>query len=368
MKLFEGKSPAERNKLIAAMVLGALALLVVGYNFYGLVFGGKPKTTTTAKSSPSPSPSGSPNENTQVLEPIPAVEDVNAEYQVSPVLYNPLSFLAPIGSRNIFAFYEPPPPTPNEPTPEIIRTPTPEKPTPTLPPPPQPNVYVGFLSPQTVYAGSKGFKFELNGDKFTPDTVIFYNGMQLPTTFVNAQKLTTDISANMIAGAGSVVIEVRSLDGSLFSNQMQFMIQQPPLPEFQYVGLIARQRANNDTAYLLAKGGKEPIGARLNDTVGGRFRVISISNQEIILEDKSLGFKYKLPLYRIGSSGTGSKSGSSSSGGGQQFPNPGFPTNPQIGPNGQPCPPGIPCNPTQPFIPQNNQKKQEEDEDDEDGY
>ncbi|MBA3766327.1 MAG: hypothetical protein H0W99_04935, partial [Acidobacteria bacterium] len=38
MALFEGKTPSERNKLIAAIVLGALALMALSYMFFGSSF------------------------------------------------------------------------------------------------------------------------------------------------------------------------------------------------------------------------------------------------------------------------------------------------------------------------------------------
>ena len=64
--------------------------------------------------------------------------------------------------------------------------------------------------------------------------------------------------------------------------------------------MIARKRYNNDTAYFQEKGKEndKPVGARLNDVVGGRFRLTSISAEEVILEDVSLGFKHKLALFR----------------------------------------------------------------------
>ncbi len=34
MKLFEGKSPAERNKIIAAIVLGVMAVVVLRYTYH----------------------------------------------------------------------------------------------------------------------------------------------------------------------------------------------------------------------------------------------------------------------------------------------------------------------------------------------
>ena len=69
-------------------------------------------------------------------------------------------------------------------------------------------------------------------------------------------------------------------------------------PQFQYIGMIARKRYNNDTAYFLEQGKQTPMAARLNDVVGGRFRLVSVAADETILEDVNLGFRHKLQLYR----------------------------------------------------------------------
>jgi hypothetical protein len=102
----------------------------------------------------------------------------------------------------------------------------------------------------------------------------------------------------MIAGAGSMQIMVRTPDGKLYSQPVMFEVQAPPRPSFQYIGMIARKRFNNDTAYFQEKGKEIPIGARLNDVVGGRFKIASISAGEVVLEDVNLGFRHKLALYR----------------------------------------------------------------------
>jgi hypothetical protein len=62
MKLFEGKSPAERNKIIAALVLGAMALLALTYTFGGSFFGGRKVSVTV---SATPTPTASPRRNTE---------------------------------------------------------------------------------------------------------------------------------------------------------------------------------------------------------------------------------------------------------------------------------------------------------------
>jgi hypothetical protein len=294
MKLFEGKSPAERNKIIAALVLGAMAVLSLGYTFVGNPFGSK--RTVTVSISPTPTPTASPNRNSDTAAAsLPSDEDIILEYTTTPVIYDRTLFYAPEAGRNIFAFYEPPPPTPFSPLPTPSPTPVIEK---TPEPTPTPFLLVGNIMPQSVYAGSQTFRLEVNGDKFTPDSLIYLNGNQLPTTYISPQKLVADVPSNFISGAGSIQILVRTPDGSLYSNQVALNVQAPPVPQFEYIGMIARQRFNNDTAYFQEKGKQTPFGARLNDVVGGRFRLTSISSEETVFVDESLGFKHRLALVR----------------------------------------------------------------------
>ena len=294
MKILEGKNPAERKKIIAAIVLGALAVLSLIYTFGGMFFGGK-KTTVTVSASPTPTATATPSNNAPLTAlQLPNRDEMNDRWTVEPVVYNPNSFYAPDAGRNIFAFYEPAKPTPYVPTPEVIKTPPPPTPIPT----PEANVIISFITPQNVYAGAKAFRLEVNGDKFTPETFIYWNGSQLPTNFISPQKLTADVPANLISGEGSRQIEVRSADGKLFSYPITLNVQAPPKPQVKYVGMIARRSGNNDTAYFMEQGKQTPFGARLNDIVGGRFRVVSISAGEVVLEDNSLGFRYRIPLER----------------------------------------------------------------------
>ena len=293
MKLFEGKSPAEKNKIIAAIVLGVMAVSALTYTFGGSFIGGSRKVNVTV--SASPTPTGSPRPNSSIVAALPNDAELILEYTTTPVLYNPGSFYAPDAGRNIFAFYEPPPPTPYVPP-----TPTPPKPEVFVPQPTPipPPLLVGFVTPQSVYAGSKSFRMEVNGDKFTPDSLIYLNDTQLPTTFVSPQQLVAEVPSNLISGAGSMFVIVRTPDGGLYSNQVSLNVQAPPVPQFQYIGMIARQRFNNDTAYFQEQGKPLPMGARLNDVIGGRFRLISISAKETIFEDVNLAFKHRLALVR----------------------------------------------------------------------
>jgi hypothetical protein len=294
MDLFKGKTPAERNKIIAAGVLGLLSLVAL-YLAFGR--GSSSSTTTvTVRTSPTPRPATSTGTNAAALS-LPSPDEQTLAYESTPVVYTPGSSYAPDAGRNIFAFYEPPPPTPwVYVPPKPTATPTP-KPTPVPTPLP---FTLASANPGVVYAGSKPFRLEVVGDKFSPDAKIYFNQVQMPTTFVSPQRLTTDVPANLISQEGPRQVIVQTPDGTKYSNQMMFQVQAPPKPTVQYIGMVGRKRYNNDTAYFTDPSrGQTPFTARLNDVVNGRFRVIDISPAEVVVEDVNLGFKHRVAIQKV---------------------------------------------------------------------
>lgn len=289
MNPFAGKSSTERNKMIAAIVLGVLALAALFVAFGGTsMFSSGAKITVTASPTPKPAASVPTNPNDFT---IPTQAEQNLNYMV-PVVYSG-AYSGPDPGRNIFAFYEPPPPCRGADCP----TPTPKPVTP-APPSPTPDIYIVNVNPQSVYAGSQGFRLEISGERMLPDAKIYLSQTELPTTFVNEQRMVADVPANFIASEGPRQIIIQTPDGKKYSQSATLNVQAPPKPAFQYIGMIARKRSNNDTAYFMEQGRQTPISARLTDVVGGRFRLISISAEETIFEDVNLGFKHKLDLYR----------------------------------------------------------------------
>ncbi len=288
----------ERNKLIAALVLGVMAVISLTYTFGGLFFSSSNGTTTvsvTASPSPTTTVTGQLNPDPN----FPTQDEIVSEYLTFPIVYNPNSFFAPPPGRNIFAFYEPPLPSNAPPVVPGEKTPPPPTPYPTPTPTPVPPLLVSYINPQSVYAGTnKAFRLEVNGDKFTPESQIFFNAVPLPTTYVSPQTLYATVPASYIVNAGRARILVATPDGKLYSNEGYFNVQAPPKPQFTYIGLIAHRHNNNDTAFFQEQNKKDPTEARLNDVVGGRFRVMSISVEEVELIDTQLGFRYKLKLER----------------------------------------------------------------------
>lgn len=340
MKIFEGKSPTERNKIIAAIVLGVMALFALTYTFSGFFIGGK-KTTVTVSTSPTPRATTAPNGAANPTMPTKA--EVDFAYTTTPVYYNPGNLYAPDAGRNIFAFYEPPVPTPYSPTPTPIPTEIPVQ-TPVPTPTPPLTVFTATANNGAIiYAGQNGFRLEVNGDKFTPESQIIVNGSAVPTRFVSPQQLTADIPSNFIANAGNLMIMVSTPDGKLYSNQVTFSVQAAPQPQFRYIGVTIRKGNNNNTATI--KEGEKESNVRLNDEISGRFKVTSISRSELKVQDKFLGFEYRRPLESSGGSQTSTNNTRNNS----TINNPTI-NNPTINnPNQTNCIPGIPCN-----IPQYN--------------
>jgi hypothetical protein len=281
MAAVDSKAQSERNKKIAAIVLGAIAFIALAYMFLGSSSSGTKKTTansnrTTQQASQAsrniPAPADVHNELTAVMRPI-------ADFGNPPAV--------PEAGRNIFAFYVPP----VRPTPD----PNAVKPTPPPPTPVPPNLILASISPVNVYAHTGDFTFDVTGDKFTPETRIFIGGAELPTRFVSPQQLSTKVPAQLISFEGAREVAVRSRDGQLFSNTATLNVMPAPLPNYIYVGVMNRP-GSNDTAIVKEKNGKELLNVQRGDMLGGRFRVTSISVREVTLTDTSLNIKHKLAM------------------------------------------------------------------------
>jgi len=367
MNPFAGKSSTERNKIIAAIVLGVVALAAL-YMAFGRSMFATTATSINVKASPTPGSSSTAAHKQEM----PTEEQQNFYEATTPVVYNPTSYGAPEAGRNIFAFYEPGKPCPEcpKPTPTITPPPTP-KPTPTPP------MHLEFVTPQTIYAGSGSFRLEVNGDRFDPSARIYFNLSEMPTQYVSPQKLVANIPASMVVSVGGMQVVAKSPDGKFYSEPAIVNVQAPPTPQFEYIGAKLAARGNNDTGYFQETGKQTPTVARLGDVIGGRFRLISISRSESIFQDISLPFKHSVKLYNPppGTTTTSSPNGPG------RFPN-GFnnfnnndqniyvPYNPNSAPQMQNIP-GIPNNIPRAQPPQNNtrqpQKTPEKEDPDDDG-
>ena len=202
--------------------------------------------------------------------------------KLAEVIYEISSSNAPEAKRNIFAYYEPPP--------KPVTAPATPTPTPTPPPP----VLLASLSPSNVYARTADFKLEVAGDKFTPAMRIYVDGRELPTAYKNPQQVSTTIPASFIANPGARTVTVRTPDNQLFSNDATINVAEPPTPNFTYIGIISPQSRVADTALVQDRNNKGVLSVYKGDVIGGRFRVTSISDKELVLVDTALKIKHTL--------------------------------------------------------------------------
>ena len=273
MQLFDPNNPNEKKKIIAAVVLAIVAIGVLGYLFLGGSGSKKPATPrpTATQTVTTKQPKG--DQATDIPD------DDPSKYQ--PIVFNGTVPAVSEADRNIFSYYEPPPP-------QVKPTPTP---TPTPPPP----LTLNSVSPSNVYARTGDFSLQVMGEKFTPPVRINLDGRELPTRFISPQQLATTVSSDLILNPGTRQIIVRTADGKLYSNSSTLVVTPPPDPRasFSYIGIIGKPRGN-DTAVLQDKNSKDLLNVQRGDVIGGRFRVNSISDTEIVLMDTTLKIRHTL--------------------------------------------------------------------------
>jgi hypothetical protein len=279
MALVDLSKPGEKKKLIFAAALGLGAILVLYWVLIG--FDSRPPVTRTQTATATPRPATNTQRPAAVVSASQAVIDAA---RMLPIEYMQSSYNAPEAKRNIFAYYEPP----------VRPVAAPSTPTPTPTPPPA--VLLASVSPSNVYARTGDFKLEAAGDKFTPEMRIFIDGRELPTTYKGPQQLSTTITASFISAPGARQIVVRTPDNRLFSNQLTINVAAAPTPNYTYIGIISPQDRVSDTALLQDRSNRNIVSAYRGDVIGGRFRVTSISEKELVVVDTSLKIKHVLPM------------------------------------------------------------------------
>jgi hypothetical protein len=289
MQLGDIQNPAERKKLLVAGALGIIALLLLWWTFFG--FGSsKPQQVTRRPPVASASPSDTRLASTNSAPaPLPETNG-NLLERLQPVIWESSVPVVAEPKRNIFAYYEPPPRPVGA---ASVPTPTPT---------PTPPILLASVSPASAFARTSDFTLEAAGDKFTPQLRIVIDNTELSTRYVSPQQLSATVPASLIASPGSRQVITRSPDGTLYSNPVTLSVNAPPIPNYNYIGIIGTRRYI-DTAILQDRSSKEMLNVQRGDLLGGRFRVTSISEKELVLVDTNLKIKHTLAFSVSGDKG-----------------------------------------------------------------
>ncbi len=87
------------------------------------------------------------------------------------------------------------------------------------------------LEPASVWAGGSSFTLAVNGSRFAPGSVVQVAGVDLPTTFVSAERLEAPVPAAAIAHAGSPSVRVFTPDpGGGLSEPVLLAVEDDPYP------------------------------------------------------------------------------------------------------------------------------------------
>jgi hypothetical protein len=79
------------------------------------------------------------------------------------------------------------------------------------------------LSPNMKTHGDPAFTLTVNGSGFGTDSVVFFNGAALPSTYGTGTSVTAQVSATDVMTAGMFAVYVRS--GGKNSNMIDFTVQ-----------------------------------------------------------------------------------------------------------------------------------------------
>lgn len=288
MAMVPAKESNDQKKMIIAVALGILAIIALWWTFFG--FGSSQKAPVRNSNG---AVAGNPPGPGRVQQQAPPqTDDAGSSAYLMPISLPPAPPAVAEARRNIFAFYEPPPPPLPRPS-VAAATPT-----------PTPPLLLASVSPASIYARTDDFTLEVTGDKFTPAVRIVIDNRELRTRFVSPQQLSATVPASIIVNPGQRQIVVRNTDGSLYSLPASLNVTAPPTPNYNYVGILGKPRHIGDTALLQDKNNKEVVSVQRGDIVGGRFRVTSIADREVVLIDTSLKIKHLLTLTNEGDKGS----------------------------------------------------------------
>jgi hypothetical protein len=121
---------------------------------------------------------------------------------------------------------------------------------------------VTSLSPSAAIVGGPAFTLTVHGAKFIASSVVRWNGLNRPTTFVSASQLRSTVAASDMAAVGSAQVSVSSpAPGGGVSSSLAFTVSPPPSLTLSSSSVV----------------GGSPITVTLTGGLGGRWDWMSFA-------------------------------------------------------------------------------------------
>ncbi|MCA1616484.1 MAG: hypothetical protein LC800_20795 [Acidobacteria bacterium] len=122
----------------------------------------------------------------------------------------------------------------------------------------------------------------------------------MATTFKSAQAVAAKIPAALITAPGARTVEVKTPDGLLYSNTATFNVMPAPTPQVAFIGVLGAPGYARDKAILKPTQSNDLLTVQRNDVVGGRFKVVNISERAVEFLDTQLNIKHSVPFTDAG--------------------------------------------------------------------
>ncbi len=213
----------------------------------------------------------------------------------------------PESPRNIFDYLPPPPPKP-------------------VPPPPPPPITLQSVYPPSVYARSTmTYELTVNARPLPEGARVVIDGETLAAERKGDEQLRVRLTPNLTAQPRNATVRVivPGQETKWYSNDVTLTIDPPPNPndEYRYIGMVTDAGGQNPRAVLATTNEYQTV--RPNEPIG-RFRVKSVTSEQVIVEDTQLpGVTHTMPL-SSGPAPTGGAPTPSVGGYPQVYPTPGY--------------------------------------------
>ena len=283
------RGSSEKKKQIFLVVLGVGLVVAVLYQLYFSGPSARPKRPISNSNVQGQTVQSNPTTSTA-----PRARQLGAAAQQEAMMQALLSDTTPLnlrfatdrststpGSRgNIFGYYVEPPKPPE-------------------PPPPPPPIQLTSLQPQSAVAGTpRPVTLVVTGNKIPEDGEMLIDGRPRPTERLSERQLSTEISAGDYSGARGMNITVRSKsDPSMGSNNIQFVVQPSPEPQFIYKGRLGTLgRPEYNYAVIELTSTREIKRVKVGETIMGGWRVDAITGDGIDVTLTQYDIKRRVPL------------------------------------------------------------------------